>query len=307
MDRLQQYQVFVRVAEMESFIRAAHAMELPRATVSAAIQQLETELGTRLLHRTTRRVQLTADGADLLERVRALLAQAEAIHGRYKLTGQAVSGRLSVNAPSRIARKWMAPALPELLARHPQLEIRLSSTDREIDLVREGVDCVVRVGELTDSRLVAHPLGHVALVNCASARYLDAHGMPRTHAELARHHAMVGYAAPGTGRVQPWEANVRGKTRALDVPCRVVVDNAENYIASCLAGMGLIQIPRFDVQHLLDARRLVEVLPAAPPRPLPITLLYAHRRQRSARLEVFMDWFTALLRPLLLPESRRRP
>lgn len=306
MDRFQQYRVFVRVAEMESFIQAANAMELPRASVSAAVQQLETELGTRLLHRTTRRVRLTADGADLLDRVRPLLAQAEAIDSRYQHAGQTVSGSLSVNVPSRIARKLIAPALPGLLAQHPQLEIRLSSTDREIDLVREGVDCVVRVGELADSRLVAHPLGRIAMLNCASPGYLAVHGMPISLGELAAGHAMVGYAAPTTGRPQPWESVVKGKPREFAVPSRVVVNNAESYIACCLAGLGLIQIPRFDVQHLLDTRRLVEVLPTAPPDPMPISLLYPHRRQRSARLDVFIAWFEALMRPLLLPAAKPR-
>lgn len=299
MDRFQQYRVFVRVAEMESFIRAANALELPRATVSAAIQQLEAALGTRLLHRTTRRVHLTPDGSDLLERVRPLLAEAEALDVRFQHKGQSVSGRLRVDVPSRIARKLIVPALPDLLARHPQLDIRLGSTDREIDLVREGVDCVVRVGDLADSRLVVRPLGRIALINCASPAYLRGRTVPARAADLAHGHQMVGYASPTTGREQPWEYQSRGQPHTVAVPSRVTVNNAESYIACCLAGLGLIQIPRFDVRDLIAAGRLVEVLPAFHPAPMQVSVLYPHRRQRPPRLDAFIDWFGALMRPFL--------
>lgn len=141
MDKLDRYRAFIRVAEMGSFIKAAHALGLPRATVSAAIQQLESSMGTRLLHRTTRQVQLTADGIQLLERIRSLLA--ENIDQLFHVSQRKVSGRLNVDAPSRIARRLIAPALPSLLRRYPRLQLAL---DRAIDPVREGVDCAVRVG-----------------------------------------------------------------------------------------------------------------------------------------------------------------
>ena len=164
MDRFDQYRVFAQVADMGSFIKAAHALEVPRASVSAAIQQLETQLGVRLLHRTTRQVRLTADGEQLLERVRPLLAEVEDIDQLFHAGQRQVSGRLSIDAPSRIARRLIAPALPGLLRRHPRLELVLSSTDRAIDLVQEGVDCAVRIGTLDDSSLVVRPLGRIALI-----------------------------------------------------------------------------------------------------------------------------------------------
>lgn len=300
MDKLQKFRVFVRIADTGSFIGAANALELPRASVSAAIQGLEAELGTRLFHRSTRRVQLSADGAQLLERVTPLLAEVEQIDGLFRPGRQGVSGRLNVDAPSRIARRLIAPALPGLLARHPRLQLGLGSTDRTIDLVREGVDCVVRVGRLEDSSLVVHPLGRLALVNCASPDYLAAHGVPAHPDELARGHAMVGYASPNTGREQPWECLAAdGAERAVEVASRVVVNNAENYIACCQAGLGLIQIPRFDVAHLLERGALVEVMADFRPASMPMALLYPHRRQRSRRLLAFIQWFEALVRPQL--------
>lgn len=296
MDRFDQYRVFAQVAEMGSFIKAAHALDAPRASVSAAIQQLETQLGVRLLHRTTRQVRLTADGEQLLERVLPLLAEVEDIDQLFQASERQVSGRLSIDVPSRVARRLIAPQLPGLLRRHPRLQVVLSSTDRAIDLVQEGVDCAVRIGALHDSSLVVRPLGSIALINCASPAYLREHGEPMQPEDLASGHWAVGYASPKTGRELPWETVLPdGDVRQDPVRSRVVVNNAESYIACCLAGLGLIQIPRFDVQHLLTAGELVEVMPAARAASMPVSLLYPHRRQRSRRLAVFHEWFEGLM------------
>ncbi|AUG02847.1 LysR family transcriptional regulator [Pseudomonas sp. 09C 129] len=299
MDKLIQYRIFIQVSEMGSFIKAAHMLELPRASVSAAIQELETDLGVRLLHRTTRRVQLTADGTQLLERVRRLLADADDIQRLFQLHQHQVSGRLNINVPSRIARRLIAPALPTLKRSFPELQLALGSTDRAIDLVQEGVDCVVRVGHLLDSSLFARTIGHIALINCASVDYLRQHGTPKEPGDLTHGHFSVGYASPNNGRELPWEYVSDGKTHEVAVPSWVIVNNAESYIACCMAGMGLIQIPRFDVQHLLDSRQLVEVMPEFRAASMPVSLLYPHRRQRSRRLNAFIEWFEVLMLPSL--------
>lgn len=299
MDQLERYRVFLQVAEMGSFIRAAHALNLPRASVSAAVQQLEAALGARLLHRTTRKVRVTSDGELLIGRIRALLADNDDIEQMLRSQQQQVAGRLNVDVPSRIARRLIAPALPELLRRHPRLQIGLRSSDRAIDLVREGVDCAVRVGSPHDSSLALRPVGRLELVNCASSAYTRERGVPASVASLAQTHLAVGYASPTTGRELPWEFATEGGTQSLELPSRVVVDNAESYIACCLAGLGLIQVPRFDVQHLLAAGELVEVLPACRALPMTVSIVYPHRRQRSRRLMAFVEWFEALLRPHL--------
>ena len=300
MDRFDQYRVFTQVAEMGSFIKAAHALEVPRASVSAAIQQLETQMGARLLHRTTRQVRLTADGERLLARIRPLLAEVESIDQLFQLSERQISGRLNVDVPSRIARRLVAPALPGLLRRHPRLQLALGSTDRAIDLIHEGVDCAVRIGVLRDSSLVVRPLGHIALINCASPAYLQEHGEPRLPKDLINGHWAVGYASPSTGRELPWEyIGPDGLEHTMALSSRVIANNAESYIACCLAGLGLIQIPRFDVQHLLDAGTLVEVMSDYRAASMPVSLLYPHRRQRSRRLAVFLEWFESLMRPYL--------
>lgn len=299
MDRLDQYRLFIQVAEMGSFIRAANALELPRASVSAAIQQLEASMGVRLLHRTTRQVRVTADGEQLLERARQLLAEAEDIEQMFLAHQRKVVGRLNVDAPSRIARRLIAPALPGLLRRYPRLQLMLGSTDHAIDLVQEGVDCAVRIGTLHDSRLVVHPLGRIALINCASPAYLRDNGIPATPKDLAKGHNAIGYASSTSGRELPWEYMAADGEHLDGMPSRVVVNNAESYIACSLAGLGLIQIPRYDVQHLLDTGRLVEVMPEFRAASMPVSLIYSHRRQRSHRLNAFIEWFGALMRPHL--------
>lgn len=299
MDKLQQFRIFTRVADLGSFIRASEALDLPRTTVSAAIQDLEAKLGARLLHRTTRRVQLTADGELLLERVRHLLGDADDIDSLFLTRQREVAGRLNVDVPSRIAHRLVIPALPGLLRKHPHLRLGLGSTDRAIDLVQEGVDCAVRVGELHNSSLVVRSLGRIALINCASPPYLRRQGLPRQPDDLLRGHVVVGYAAGVAGREQPWEYVQDGKLHHLNVPSAVVVQNAESYIACCVAGLGLIQIPRYDVQDLLDSGELVEVMPEARAPSMPISLLYPHRRQRSPRVNAFTEWFEALMKPHL--------
>ena len=299
MDKLDQYRVFIQVAEMGSFIKAAYALQLPRASVSAAIQQLESEMGSRLLHRTTRQVRLTVDGIQLLERVRLLLADAEDIDRLFHISQREVSGRLNVDVPSRIARRLIAPALPGLLRRHPHLQLSLGSTDRPIDLVKEGVDCAVRVGTLHDSTLVVRSLGQIALINCASPSYLEVYGTPATPEDLVKGHCSIGYAFASTGREVPWEyLDISSASKhVVNVPSRIVVNNAENYIACCSSGLGLIQIPRFDVQHLLDRGELVEVMPEFRAAAMQMSLIYPHRRLRSNRLNAFSEWFEALMRP----------
>ena len=294
MDRIDLLQVFVRVAEAGSFTRAADRLGLPRATISTAVQQLETRLGSRLLHRTTRRVSLTPDGEVMLERARALVADMEDIEQQFLPAHGEVSGRLKVDVPSRIARRLIAPALPDFFARHPGVDLELGSSDRAVDLVLEGVDCALRVGPLASSSLVARPLGHFTLINCASPAYLARHGTPRTPADLPQHVA-VNYASPTSGRAAPWEWQRDGETMALRMRSQVTANNAETYIACALSGLGLIQIPAYDVREHLAAGELVEVLPEARAQPLPVQLVYPHRRNLSRRMQAFAGWLEALL------------
>ncbi len=298
MDRIDQYRIFLRVAQSGGFSAAANQLGLPRPTVSLAIQKLEARLGTRLLNRTTRRVSLTQDGEALLERAIALVADSEELEQQFRPQAQAVRGRLRADLPSRVARRLVAPALPAFFARHPGIELDLGSSDRAIDLVHEGIDCALRVGDLQASSLVARPLGSFRLIHCASPAYLARHGVPRSPADLPRHLA-VNYASPSTGRIAAWEWVEDGQVRSLPMRAQVSANNAETYIACCLAGLGLIQIPAFDVREHLDAGELVAVLGDWPVPPMPVQIVYPHRRHLSRRVQAFSAWMADVLAPCL--------
>jgi len=296
MDRIEQLHIFARVAHSGSFTQAADQLGLPRATVSLAVQQLEARLGARLLARTTRRVGLTQDGQALLERAQALVADMQELEQQFRSQGGALGGRLRVDLPSRIARRLVAPALPAFFALHPGVEVELGSSDRAVDLVQEGVDLALRVGTPPASSLVARPLGVLRMVSCASPAYLARHGTPQSPQDLAQHRA-VHYASPTSGRVAPWEWQQAGQVHTLAMAGAVTANNAETYIACGLAGLGLIQVPAYDVREHLERGELVAVLQAWPAPAMPLQLLYPHRRQLSRRLQVFSQWLAEVLAP----------
>lgn len=296
--RLDLLQIFVRVAELASFTQAADTLGLPKARVSTAVQQLESALGTRLLHRTTRRVQTTQDGQAFYERCKDLLAEADELQAMFQQGTQSLRGRLRVDMPVLVARDQLLPRLPAFLARHPGLELELSSTDRRVDLVREGFDCVLRVGTLHDSGLVARPLGALRQINCASPAYLAEHGTPRRLADLARH-KLVHYVPTLGGRPTGFEYMENGQVRTLAMDGALTVNSTEAYQAACLAGLGIIQAPATGLASLVSQGLLVEVLPKLRAPPLPVALLYANRRNVPARVQVFMAWLQEALGPYL--------
>ncbi|MBD9507012.1 LysR family transcriptional regulator [Ensifer sp. ENS10] len=298
MDRIELFRIFTRVVESASFTRAADTLGLPRSSVSAAVQTLETRLGTRLLHRTTRKVAPTQDGAAFYERCLRLIEDMDEAENLFRRSASGPTGRLRVDLPSRIGRLIVAPALPEFLTRYPGIDIDLGMTDRAVHLIEESVDCALRVGPLSDSGLIARPFGTLRLINVASPDYLERYGTPRTPADLASHFA-VNYASPSSGRVEDWEWIEGGEARTVAVPGRISVNSAEGSIACCLAGLGLIQIPAFDVIDHLKEGRLVEVMPDHSAAPMPMALLYPHRQHLSRRLQVFANWLEGLMREVI--------
>lgn len=294
-----QMRAFTRVAELSSFSQAALYLGLPKATVSTAVQQLENTLGTRLLHRTTRSVALTQDGQTFYERCKDALADLDDLQTMFQqpsaATGRALTGRVRVDMSTVMARSAVLPRLPELLQLHPQLEIELSSTERRVDVVSEGFDCVVRAGKVTDPGLVSRPLPPMAMVNCASPAYLARHGTPHTLDDLAQHQ-LVHYAATLGAKCSGFEYVADdGSDQAIAMGGPVTVNNAEAYQSACLAGLGLIQAPLSGVGDALADGRLVAVLPDYCARPMPLALVYANRRNQPARVRVVMDWLAAVV------------
>ncbi len=290
--------VFIRVAERASFSVAAEQLGLPRATVSTAVQRLESRLGARLLQRTTRRVQLTADGQTLLERAQDLLADLDELQGLFLSDAAPLAGRLRVDMPLGVARAKVLPAIDGFLARHPGLQVEVCSTDRRVDPIADGFDCVLRVGTLGADGLVARPLGELPMASIASPAYVARWGRPDSLQALgdpaAGHHQVL-YRPNAGQRPVPFEVlDDEGRAQVLDLPGRVTVDNSEAWLAACEAGLGIVQIPRWRAQDLIDAGRAIEILPDHPPPPMPVTLLYPHRRHLPRRVRVFMDWLAGL-------------
>lgn len=294
MDRIDLFRIFTRVVDASSFTRAASTLGLPRSSVSAAVAELEGRVGARLLHRTTRKVVPTEDGLAFYERCLRVIADVEETESLFR-RGARPSGKLRIDVPGRVGRLIVAPALPAFLAEYPEIDVSLGVTDRAVDLIGESVDCVLRVGPLADSGLIARPIGRLPLFNVASPGYLARYGAPQSPEALGAHWA-VNYTSPSTGRVEPWEWVDGGVTRSLPMRGRVTVDSAEAYIACCLAGLGLIQIPAYDIRGHLDAGELIEVMPGHRAEPLPMTLLYPHRQHAARRVQVFSDWLEALLK-----------
>jgi len=289
--------MFVKVAELASFTRAAEHLGLSKARVSAAVRQLEGEVGSRLLQRSTRAVRLTADGEQFLGAARQLVADADELAGMFQAPSN-LRGRVRIDVPQSLGRSLLIPHLAELLAAHPQLEVQLSTTDRRVDVIREGFDCVLRVGKVTEPGLVARRIGEMPVTNCASPGYLKRYGTPRSLDDLDRHlvvHYSVRLGADSPG------FEYRDGDVYRDRPMRslVTVNSTDSYQAACVAGLGLIQAPRSGMLRSLAAGELVEVLPQHTAEPMPVSLVHAHGRNVPRHVRAVMGWMAQLLGPYL--------
>ena len=293
MNKLELLRSFVRVTELSSFTQASEALSLPRSTVSEHVQALEELLGTRLLLRTTRKVQATPDGEVLYERSKDMLAQMDELEGLFR-SDATLSGRLRVDMPTAMAHNIVLPRLSEFLAEHPAIDLEISSSDRRVDLVREGFDCVLRIGDLSDTTLVARNLGDFDMVNCVGAGYARRNGTPQNLADL-QHHQLVHYVMGFGSNTALFEYQEDGKTRTLPMSRSVAVNNVQAYEAACIGNLGIIQSPRMGMKKHLIAGDLIEILPQYRPAPMKISLLYAHRRHLPERCKVFMDWLQGLI------------
>ncbi|MEA9392887.1 LysR family transcriptional regulator [Acerihabitans sp. TG2] len=299
MNKLELLRSFIRVTELSSFTQAGESLGLPKSTLSEHVQTLEAFMGTRLLHRTTRRVSATQDGLVLYERAKDMLANMDELEGLFRQDGQVLSGRLRIDMPTGFARSLVLPHLVEFLHQHPLVQIDVSCTDRRVDMIREGFDCVLRIGEVADSSLVARRLGWLPMINCASPTYLAAHGLPRIPADLAGHF-LVHYVAQLGANPGQFTYSHQDKIEGVALPALVTVNNVDAYEAACLGGLGIIQAPAIGFDDYLSSGRLVSILTEYRAPPMEIALMYAHRRYLPQRARVFMDWLAELLKPYIL-------
>lgn len=289
MDRLQAMQVFTRVVDTSSFTKAAETLGLPRASVTTIIQNLEAFLGVRLMHRTTRRLSLTPDGAAYYERCVRILADVEETEASFQANNRKPHGKLRIDMPGSIGRLLVIPSLCEFHTRYPDIDLQLGLSDRPVDLLQEGVDCVIRVGALQDSSLVARRVGLFECVTVAAPAYLERYGEPQTIDDLGQHKA-VNYFSSRTGRTIDWTFLTEGKEIEVKMNSIVSVNDADAYVTCGIEGFGLIQPPLFMVLPQLREGRLKEVLPGVKPLPMPISVVYPHSRHLSPKVRVFVDW-----------------
>jgi len=290
--------IFTRVAEITSFTRAAESLGIQKGRASAVVRELEHTIGVALLHRTTRSVRLTEDGRVFYSRASDLLAEAQELQSMFVGNGVPLRGKLRVDMPTELAQSIVVPALPQLMALHPELELELSSTDRRVDLVQEGFDCVIRLGPVVDETLIARPLGQLRMINAASPSYLARFGIPYTIDDLlSQGHQMVHYTRTFGSRLAGWEYPVADGYASLPLPGTMQFNNVQTYHEAGLAGIGLIQAGYSALAHHIERGALVEILPNLRPKPLAASLVVAHRRNLSQRVRAFMNWIEGVLDP----------
>lgn len=300
MQNLDNLAIFVRISEMGSFTHAAESLGIQKGRASNVVRQLENQVGTRLLHRSTRKVQLTEDGRNFYIRACALLNDAEELSLMFTKDNAPLDGRVRVDLPTEFARANIIPTLPEFMAKYPGIELEISSTDRRVDLVQEGMDCVLRVGEVLDDSLVARHLGSLKMVNAASPEYLEKYGIPHTLEDLTTQgHRIVHYTPTLGGRPFGWEYYDGESYKTLNLPGSLRVNNVQTYHGAGLAGLGLIQAGLSSLTPFLSDGSLVEVLPTLQPEPLPVYIVVAHRQNLSRRVRVFIAWLESVLKPYL--------
>lgn len=296
MDRFEAMRAFARVVETGSFTRAAHTLQLSRTTVTQLVQQLEAHLRLRLLNRTTRRVSVTADGTAYYPRIVRLLAELEEVEGGLGEAAAQPRGRLRVDVPGPYARLRLVPALPDFQARYPEIQLDIGVSDREVDVIADNVDCVIRGGAPADPALVARPLARLPIGFHASPGYVQGFGVPEHPRALeGPDHHTVGFLSPRSGRARVFTAQ-RG-TERVEVQGRYSIgfDDGNAYLAAGLAGLGVVALPSYMAEPHVACGELLPVLHDWQLPPMPMHVMFPPNRHMSQRLRVFIDWVVETL------------
>lgn len=294
MDRLQTMQVYVHIVEGGSFTRAAEALQLHRPAVSKAVQQLEQELGIRLLNRSTRKVSTTAEGEEFYKRCLEVLASVNDTFASFSQQRVLPKGRLRFDVAVTLAKAIIIPALPAFQQKYPQIDLVLGASDHPVDLISGGVDCAVRLGEHKDSSIVARKIGAIPMVTCGSPAYLSRHGVPHTLDDLRRHKA-VNFFSGRNRRVMEWAFCPGGESVTLKLDSGIQTDDSEAFLSCGLAGFGLLQGLRPSLQPYISSGQLIEVLQNVATVPKPVSIMYPSRTHLPTKVRVFIDWLSELI------------
>jgi LysR family transcriptional regulator for bpeEF and oprC len=294
MNKLQAMEVFVQVVDAGGFTRAAENMQLPKATVSTLVQGLEQALAVKLLHRTTRQVSVTSDGAAYYERCLRILADVREAEESLSNNRASPSGRLRVDVGTAMATDIIIPALPDFFARYPDIRLDLGCSDRPIDLIEEGVDCAIRGGELPDSALIARRIGVLNFCTAATPAYFAKYGRPKHPRDLVDHRC-INYFSSKTGKTYEWDF-VRGdETILIPAPACLAVNDSMAYMAAGLNGLGMIQMATYKLEPIIASGQMELVLEDWTSIPLPVNVVYPQNRHLSAKVRVFVEWIAELI------------
>jgi len=293
MDKFHAMHVFTRVVDTNSFSRAADTLGVPRGSVTRVIQELEAFLRVRLLNRTTRSLSVTSEGAAYYEKCVRILGEVDAAEAEFAAITRAPRGKLRVDMSGTLGKLIVVPALNEFHTRYPDIDLTLGFGDRLVDLIQEGIDCVIRIGELNDSTMIARRLGVFQLVTAASPVYLEQYGKP-ADLDALQDHLAVNYFSTRTGRMVNLNFQVEGKAVNVRTRSRLSANDGDAHLQCGVMGLGLIQVPRVIAQPFLDSGALVEVLPGFRPAPLPISAVYPQNKHLSPQVRAFVDWTAEL-------------
>ena len=294
MDKLQAMELFVLVAETGTLTRAADSLGIPKATATTLIQKLEATLGVRLLNRTTRSVNMTADGVAYYERCIDILGRVRETEESLGKQHATPRGRLRVDVPTLMASSVIVPALPQFLSRYPDIELALASSERRADLIEEGIDCAVWSGEIQEANLVARRVGYLYFATCAAPSYIAKYGEPQHPRDLEQHRC-INHFSHRTGKVADWVFSKGGARVQTSLRGYVALEDENSYVAAAEAGLGIAQIPAFILKESMERGTLDLVLGDWFPEPSPLYVVYPQQRHLSGRIRVFVDWVAEML------------
>jgi LysR family transcriptional regulator for bpeEF and oprC len=306
MDKLLAMKVFTKVVEMTSFSRAADALHIPPASATTIIKNLEAYLQLRLMQRTTRRLNLTPEGAEYYERCVRILADIDDTEDNLAHPGKGPRGKLRIDMPGSLGHIVVMPRIEEFRQRYPHIELMIGFGDRFVDLIQEGVDSAIRVGKMEDSSLVARRLGALRSITTASPSYLSRHGEPNSLEKLQQH-VGVQYFSSRTGRIVDMNFDVHDKNTHVKMSGSLAVNDADAYVMCGVHGAGIIQAPLFMVASYLESGELKEILKPRKSRPMPVSAVYPHNRHLAPKVRVFVEWIADIFSqtPLARTEEKR--
>ncbi len=303
MDRLEAMKIFIRVAELKSFTKAAESLNLPKASVSTYIQNLEILINAKLLNRTTRHVELTPEGTSYYKRCKDIIYDIDETESMFNNDNN-IKGKIRIDMSVRIASSIIIPIIHQFLEKYPNIEIELSTTDHKVDLIKEGIDCVIRgfcasgTANIFEAGLVEKNLGQMISINCVSPKYIDKYGIPTTLNDL-KNHKLIYYTNTLGSKPNGFEYFENGKHLEFKMSGIITVNNTDSYLSACLAGLGIAQIPSTGVKHFLKSGELIEIIPELKAGPFELKLVYPYRKKPIKRLSVFIDWLQPILINLL--------